>query len=162
MIVMKFGGSSLKSAERIKQMHNILAQRLTQEPILVLSAIGGVTDLLLSFAKNSENKEVDSSNIVGLHHNIASELGLNPKSTELESLNELLDNLSGILKGISLLKQSSPQVEDLVVSFGERLSVRLVTAYLKSKGIKARFIDCLLYTSPSPRDATLSRMPSSA
>ena len=27
---------------------------------------------------------------------------------------------------------------------------------------KAKINDCLLYTSPSPRDATLSRMPSSA
>ena len=29
-------------------------------------------------------------------------------------------------------------------------------------GIEAQYGDCLLYTSPSPRDATLSRMPSSA
>ena len=33
---------------------------------------------------------------------------------------------------------------------------------LRSKLVPARAIDCLLYTSPSPRDATLSRMPSSA
>ena len=31
-----------------------------------------------------------------------------------------------------------------------------------SVGDTAPDIDCLLYTSPSPRDATLSRMPSSA
>ena len=34
--------------------------------------------------------------------------------------------------------------------------------YFEEQNQKIIFQDCLLYTSPSPRDATLSRMPSSA
>ena len=57
----------------------------------------------------------------------------------------------------------TPQFEDWkngkykIISFYAKRARGLMARYAAVKGIT-----CLLYTSPSPRDATLSRMPSSA
>jgi len=51
MIVMKFGGTSLANAERIKNISDIIKARLVRKPVVVVSAVGGVTDLLLNAAK---------------------------------------------------------------------------------------------------------------
>ena len=48
MIVMKFGGSSIGRAERILAVAEIVRERLDRSPVVVVSALGGVTDLLES------------------------------------------------------------------------------------------------------------------
>ena len=58
MIVMKFGGSSVKNAERISNVASIVKSRLSQKPIIVVSALGGITDLLIDTANAArEGKE---------------------------------------------------------------------------------------------------------
>ena len=67
---------------------------------------------------------------------------------------------------ISLAREINPDPNlreyDALVSTGEQISVALLAMALLKRGIKGKSYTCLLYTSPSPRDATLSRMPSSA
>ena len=47
MIVMKFGGTSVAEAERIVRVADIVRDRLERKPVVVVSALGGVTDLLV-------------------------------------------------------------------------------------------------------------------
>ena len=44
----------------------------------------------------------------------------------------------------------------------ENLDLVVVTGDVADHGRRAQYQNCLLYTSPSPRDRTRSRMPSSA
>lgn len=131
--VMKFGGSSVGSADRIinvakivldalrpvRQAHGGQAQGKLKNSgvVVVVSAMQGVTDKLLA---------LDFDFVKEKHLATAKELKV-PAPTET------LAELEGVIKGIKLLGDASPMVLDLVVSFGERLSSQLVAAYLNKK-----------------------------
>lgn len=137
MIIMKFGGSSVAGAERIRRVAEIVRGRLEQRPVVVCSAFRGVTDQLLASARAS--LEGDRSLLQSLreaHYRAAEELGL---SRDL--VKPCLDELSDILKGISLLKELTPRTLDMVASFGERLSARVLAAHLSASGLPARPLD---------------------
>ena len=123
--VLKFGGSSLGDAERIKNVCNIILDSAKREKIVVVvSAMRGVTDKLL---------ELDFEYVQEKHLAAAQELKIPPPL-------KLLDELGEIIKGARLIGETSPMAFDLIASFGERLSVELVAAYLnqKAKGHKLR------------------------
>jgi len=136
MIVMKFGGSSLANAERIKHVAGIIRENLKHKPVLVLSATGDTTDELLEAGRLALTGRMVGEEIIGRHTLIAQELGV-----ELNVFGELSADLHDLLRGISLLKELSPRSKDYLVSFGERLSVRLVAAYLSKLGIPAKPLD---------------------
>ena len=140
MIVMKFGGSSVASAERIRHVAEIVKSRVSEKPALVLSAMGDTTDHLLEAASAAlKDGVVSTEAIVDLHRNAMAELNLGDQAAaELESL---LEELRSLLTGIALIKELSNKTRDYLVSFGERLSVRLVAAYLNSVAVKARAMD---------------------
>jgi aspartate kinase len=140
MIVMKFGGSSVANAERIRRVTEIVQTVIAEKPALVLSAMGDTTDHLMeaAFAALRDGR-VAIEAIVDLHRNTMTELSLGDQAApEIESL---LGELRSLLTGISLIKELSDKTRDYLVSFGERLSARLVAAYLNSVGIKARALD---------------------
>ena len=56
MIVMKFGGTSVGSASRIKTVSDIVKSRLNRKPIVVVSAVTGVTDLLIKAGQEALKK----------------------------------------------------------------------------------------------------------
>ena len=72
------------------------------------------------------------------------------------SSNKLAELPALELPCLEILNVSSNALKELPVEIG--LCSKLKTFFFSGNQIK----DCLLYTSPSPRDATLSRMPSSA
>jgi aspartate kinase len=139
MIVMKFGGSSLAGGERIRRMGQIVKDRLERKPVLVLSAMGDTTDHLLE-ASESALKEgrVSVEKITGPHLKTLEDLNLKKTAAEL---NPLLEELRDLLAGISLIRELTGRTRDYLVSFGERLSVRIAAAYLNSINIKARAVD---------------------
>ena len=136
MIVMKFGGSSVANAERIKHVASIIQAYQQSRPAVVLSAMGDTTDHLLAAADDAVNGKVDVERVAKLHRETIKELGLDGTSTE-----ELLAELNQLLTGISMLKELTKRTRDYLVSFGERLSVRIMAAYLQKQGIPARFYD---------------------
>lgn len=136
MIVMKFGGSSVANAERIKHVASIIKAYREKRPVVVLSAMGDTTDHLLAAADLAVTGTVDVACVAKLHEETARELGIN-----IDAIEALLAELKQLLTGISMLKEISRRSRDYLVSFGERMSVRMMAAYLKSQGVDAKFYD---------------------
>jgi len=132
---MKFGGTSLANAERIKNISDIIKARLVRKPVVVVSAVGGVTDLLLNAAKEASrgvnpNEKVEE--IIDIHKNILR--GLNLKD---EFLMDDFVRLYDTLNGVYLLKELSPRSMDLIASFGEIFSSKIVSEHLNSINISS-------------------------
>ena len=136
MIVMKFGGSSVANAERIKHVASIIKAYKEKKPVVVLSAMGDTTDHLLEAADQAVKGIVDVEGVAKLHKETAELLNVN-----IETIQDLLKELNQLLTGISMLKEISKRSRDYLVSFGERMSVRMMAAYLSKEGIPARFYD---------------------
>ena len=136
MIVMKFGGSSLATAERIQHVASIIEAYKEKKPLVVLSAMGDTTDFLLEASDLAVEGRVDISSVEKLHIDTAKELAIDAREIEA-----LLEELKTLLTGISMLKELTKRTRDYLVSFGERLSVRMMALYLDKKGSPARFYD---------------------
>lgn len=128
MKVMKFGGTSLNSAENILRVKNIVDSQ--SEPILlVVSAFGGITDQLIQashLAAKGDNSYDDLYKTFADHHRqIAYHLPLDNKDGDilLERLNLLLAELADIFKGVFLINDLSNRTLDKIVSYGERISL---------------------------------------
>lgn len=133
---MKFGGSSVANAERIKHVASIIKAYKEKRPVVVLSAMGDTTDNLLDAADKAVTGTVDVAVVAKLHEDTATELGI-----DISTIKDLLDELKTLLTGISMLKEISRRSRDYLVSFGERMSVRMMAAYLQSENISAKFYD---------------------
>ncbi len=70
MVVMKFGGSSLGDAEKIKNVCNIVKSRLDKKPVVVVSAVQGITDKLIEAAEKAANDEDVSKELEEIKKNI--------------------------------------------------------------------------------------------
>ncbi len=136
MIVMKFGGSSVANAERIRHVASIVQEYKSERPVVVLSAMGDTTDHLLEAADNAVNGKVDIAKVEKLHLDTARELGV-----DVPAVKELLDELGTLLTGIGMLRELTKRTRDYLVSFGERMSVRMMAAYLEKCGTSAKFYD---------------------
>jgi aspartate kinase len=134
MIVMKFGGSSVANAERIRNVAEIVRGRLPRRPVVVASAFRGVTDDLFKLGEEAVRGQAPPIDaLVARHQEAIRELGL----PAADLLKPLYDELSVLLKGISLVKELTPRTLDYVVSFGERLSTRIIAEHLTRSGVPA-------------------------
>ncbi|CAN6280561.1 unnamed protein product [Urochloa humidicola] len=142
-VVMKFGGSSLASAERMREVADLILSFPEETPVIVLSAMGKTTNNLLlagekavscGAPKASEIPEL--AVIKDLHLRTIDELGL-----DTSVVSGLLDELEQLLKGVAMMKELTPRTRDYLVSFGECMSTRIFAAYLNKLGKKARQYD---------------------
>ena len=133
---MKFGGSSVANADRIRHVAEIIQAYKKERPVVVLSAMGDTTDDLLEAAENAVNGKVDISRIQKLHFDTARELGI-----DVPAIKELLEELNTLLTGISMLRELTKRTRDYLVSFGERMSVRMMASYLEQQGTFAQYYD---------------------
>ena len=135
MKVLKFGGTSVGSVESIRQIEQIIG-RETDECIVVVSALGGVTDQLLQAAHLAlEPGEAYMEVYQGIrqrHMDMVNSLITNTTTRQMLSheLEGILDELRSILFGVHLVKDLSAKSEAVIVSYGEQLSSRIVTAAL--------------------------------
>ncbi len=136
MIVMKFGGSSLADANRIRQVGSIVIKNATERPVLVLSAMGDTTNLLLEAGAKAISQTVDLSAIEDVYLPTLNELKLNRAP-----IDALLSDLKKLLEKIKLQKACPLQDRDYLVSFGERMTVRIFTDYLNRIGVESRSYD---------------------
>ncbi|MCQ2142940.1 MAG: aspartate kinase [Bacteroidales bacterium] len=128
MIVMKFGGTSVGSPEAIRRTVGIIGGRLSERPLVVVSAMSKVTDLLYSIADNPG----DSSLVDALrkrHYDVASAL-LSGEDLErcIEDMDVLIDALPGPSKAAA-------------ISTGELLSSTLIARYMNANGIRTSWMD---------------------
>ena len=136
---MKFGGSSVANSERIRHVADIVKTQIKRKPVLVLSAMGDTTDLLLEAADNACRKGKFSTKVIEeLHYKTIKDLGLNDSKNEIK---KLLDELDKLLSGIALIKELTSRTKDYLVSFGERLSVRIAAECFNSINVKAKAYD---------------------
>ncbi len=136
MIVMKFGGSSVANAERIRHVASIIQAYKEERPVVVLSAMGDTTDHLLDAADLAVKGTVDIAKVEKLHFDTARILEIN-----VPAIKELLEELKFLLTGISMLHELTKRTRDYLVSFGERMSVRMMAAFLQKQGTSAKFYD---------------------
>ncbi|WP_395626811.1 aspartate kinase, partial [Daejeonella sp.] len=133
MKVLKFGGTSVGSVESISKLLQIIEREQSNygKPIVVLSAMSGVTNLLSEMALKAENGISFSDDLRDLeerHFHIIKELLVvskqNPVFTKLRILfNELED----ILQGVMILQELTPRTRDLILSYGERCSAFMIS-----------------------------------
>jgi len=146
MIVMKFGGSSLADATCMREVADLVRKALPRSPLVVCSASGKSTNALFSMAKKSEagqNTEAleELRALIDRHQRIALELfpaGI-PDYLEM-AISQLSGELEMMLRGVSLLKELSPRSMDTIASVGERLSTRILAAFLGMEWFDARSV----------------------
>lgn len=139
MIIQKFGGTSVGGPEPIRRLGEIVKRALPRQPVVVVSAVGGVTNRLfkmseLALARGDWEREFAA--LSKLHEGILRELAL-----EVQLVDGLLEELHGLLRGIELIRECTPRTLDYLASFGERMSARIVAAHLVSIGVDARALD---------------------
>lgn len=142
MLVMKFSGSALAGVEDVRRAADLVLESLPRLPVVVLSAMATTTnDLLKASEAALERGAVDISSIQAWHESMLTELKLAVPA----QVANLFEELKRILAGVAMVKELSPQTRDRIVSFGERLSVRLFVTYLNSlrgeQGVEARALD---------------------
>uniref|UniRef100_A0A7N0TM50 aspartate kinase n=1 Tax=Kalanchoe fedtschenkoi TaxID=63787 RepID=A0A7N0TM50_KALFE len=141
--VMKFGGSSLASAERMREVADLVCSFPDERPVVVLSAMGKTTNKLLLAGEKavscgvSNTSEIDELGFIKhLHTRTAEELGI-----DQSVISGHLTELEQLLKGIAMMKELTLRTKDYLVSFGECMSTRIFAAYLNKLGVKARQYD---------------------
>ena len=147
LIIMKFGGSCLQDAKSFEQIANIIEEYLNNSKlIIVTSAVQGITDKLLNFYAKSCTESSDCEQIIAEIYNTHRTLinqTIDSKRDEflnsLEYLRKCIDDLTQLGRLIQLIRPSL-DIQDLIVSYGEKLSTFILTQYLKSIDIKAKFI----------------------
>ncbi len=148
MKVLKFGGSSVGSPERIKGLVEILKSYYQQgeQFAVVFSAFSGVTDALIAMGSKAADGDASYSDLLETvrqrHVDAANELlrdgFLQQALPELENNFEVLKSL---LYGIFLVREASPRTMDYVISFGERNSAFLISHVMRQAGIQAAYLD---------------------
>ncbi|MDQ1348197.1 MAG: bifunctional aspartokinase / homoserine dehydrogenase 1 [Acidobacteriota bacterium] len=164
--VMKFGGTSVAGADRMRAVADLVAGAAATERVgVVASAVSGVTDLLIqglahAVAGRREEAEATVLRFRELHLEIARELGEAfgaPGRTALEEqLSALAAELAEVLRGVALLGDCSPRVEARVIVLGERASCALLFELFASCGLDVEALDpkVVLPCAGDPRAAT--------
>jgi aspartate kinase len=147
---MKFGGTSVGSPEAIAGVVEIVRESVQagNQVIVVVSAMSGVTDQLLESVREAAvgNRWVYrscSQKLLDRHQDALNRLMKPSAGREdiLDDLRSLLTQHSELCDAVSLIGEATPRIVDAVVSFGERLSSRVVAGTLRERGIPAEAFD---------------------
>jgi aspartate kinase len=163
MIVMKFGGTSVEDAAAIDRSCNIVAERLSRRPLVVVSALSGATNGLLEAGSYAARGEF------GKAMTIADRLEYRHAEL-LPSTAEHFARLRELLKALAAIGEFSPRTQDLVASYGEALSSLIFVDRMKQLGFDAIHVDarqCMVtddrFGKASPiMDITTSRLEEAA
>ncbi len=147
MIVMKFGGTSLESAEALERVARIVAARAAEQPFVVVSAMGKTTNELLAMgeeaaAGRSSEATARSERLRAYHLREAGPaVGSNGRAALDRIVDRHFQELALTLGRIAVIAQVTPQLSDELASFGERLSSEIVPLVLRQVGLDAAHID---------------------
>ena len=137
MIVMKFGGTSVESAEAIERVASIVRERLDRRPVVVVSAMGKTTNRLLEAASLAVHGHRDQaiSALLALRDFHLRESGME------RTVEEHFQELSELMRGLAILGELTPRSIDAISSYGERLSSLIVTNLFHRHGLRAAHVD---------------------
>src|SRR4029079_12109702 len=147
MLVLKFGGTSVGSAENIEKVITIVREKLkTGKLLVVVSAMGGTTDALLECGKlaaaGNEAYKEKLREIEQRHISTVKELiPVQQQSALLSMVKKMCNEIEDLCNGIFLLNELSVRTIDELLSYGELLSSQMITAALVGKGTEARWVD---------------------
>ena len=146
MKVLKFGGTSVGSVSSILSLKKIVEKEARHQPVIVVvSALGGITDQLLSTSrmalKGDEDWRTEFNRMVDRHHRMIDAVITDPQDREELSgkVDGLFEQLRSIYYGVYLIHDLSHKTQDTIVSYGERLSSNIVAVLIRgSKWLDAR------------------------
>lgn len=147
MKILKFGGSSVANAKNINKVIQIVTQSpKRRNDIVVVSALGGVTDDLIRLATLASKGEGDYrtlfKNLCEKHNEVIKKLiKIKNQKSALKEAKEKYDELEKILEGIFLIKELSLRSLDVIMSFGEQLSAQIIGEAINSRGVACKFVD---------------------
>jgi bifunctional aspartokinase / homoserine dehydrogenase 1 len=148
LLVMKFGGTSVGSAERMRVSARLSAAEKERRPVaIVVSAMSKITDLLLDTMRHAEgdNPQALEANIRALRErHLETCIELLPhdaREPALRGIHDLIGEFERIANGMRMLGERPPRSVDEAVAVGERLSALLVAAYLEAQGTPAAAIN---------------------
>jgi len=164
MIVYKFGGASVKSAEGIRNIIRIV-EKVNDNLFVVVSAMGKTTNamevVLEHFMKADKHAALEKlQEVEKYHYDIVNELFTN-KSNGNQVIKPLFDELKNLI--ITGIGDDYDRWYDRLVSYGEIISTKIVSAFLVDSGIQNIWLDMrkLLVTDSNFREANV-RMDESA
>ena len=141
MQVLKFGGTSVANADNISKVVAIVKESVKKDKtIVVVSALGGVTDLLLNaaaLAAEGDEAYKDKLNLVEQRHLEATKqlIPVTYQSQLLSLVKKSCNEIEDICNGIFLLRELTPRSKDRIASYGEWLSSQIISAKLKAEGV---------------------------
>ena len=143
MKVLKFGGTSVGSATHINTVISILEKQSQSDKLIcVVSAVGGITDKLLSTGELAVNKDESYKDafleIKDNHIALVKTLIPEGNAEVISAIESKLDYLKVLLEGLYLINELSPKISDKLVSFGE-----LISSYIIAETLKARSFDAI-------------------
>src|SRR4030042_2514265 len=136
MKVLKFGGTSIGTAENILRIKKIIESQ-KEQVIIVISALNGVTDQLIELCTHAAAKDKNFFRVYNeieiKHLEAIKVLFEEPLLTEVQSrINSYLKELSNIINGIYLLNDITPKIQDKVLSFGEIMATHIVSKVIEN------------------------------
>ena len=137
MKVMKFGGTSVGSVDSLLRVKKIVESAAKEPVIVVVSALGGITDKLINVSKMAAqgdySYEKEHQMIVARHMEVVRGVIRDEQLCEevIRNVISLLDELGNIFKGVFLIKDLSPKTSDTIVSYGERISSYIVSKVIE-------------------------------
>lgn len=147
MQVLKFGGSSVANPENIRKVGSVIAAKKAQGPaIVVVSALGGITDQLIrcgNLALAGSPEAEKCTRLIAQRH-IDMVKALLPAASQSSILSQVMlhvNEIEDICKGILLLREFSARTRDRLLAQGELLSSRVLSEFLKSEGHDTAWVD---------------------
>ncbi|MGL4631491.1 MAG: bifunctional aspartate kinase/homoserine dehydrogenase I [Leadbetterella sp.] len=148
MKVLKFGGTSVGSIESIQQVLEIIQKNHSENKaqVVVYSAMGGFTNKLLEAGKIASSGKSDYKTILEIAENrhldvVRHFVDIKSQSALIAQIKTLFNELEDLLKGIMYIGELSKRTQDLLMSFGERLSSYMISEILIKNGLPAKYID---------------------
>lgn len=147
MKIIKFGGTSVGTVDRIGSVVDLIVAHQEKEQIrgVVFSAFGGVTDQLIELSQKAALRDTCYEDLLKKfeekHLEAVDALVSQNKTVVQTWVEATLTELRDTVHGVCLVKELTPKTQDFIMSFGERLSAYIICAALGSKGVNADYLD---------------------
>ena len=151
MKVLKFGGTSVANAQNILLVEKIVKKESSENRVVVVvSALSGVTDGLISAAESASAKNENYSETIKTLEEkhlefVKNLLPITEQSSWLSFVKKNFNDIEDICNGIFVLGEFTPRIKDKITSYGEFLSSNIIAAKLKSDGLDCVWLDSRNY-----------------
>ena len=147
MKILKFGGSSVATPERIKSVIEIVRPYQSEGQVtLVFSAFGGMTDTLIHLSdealRGDDHFKVTLKQVEDRHlETVRALIDIQRQNSMLATVKTMINQLEDVIHGIFLVKERTPRMLDFVMSFGERLSAYIISEAFHESNFTSEFLD---------------------